>query len=78
MKLLAHVRADFDANEAGGIGAFELDDVIHHYQRAAKKLHSFCVGSGSHVELAARTLEWLESAGNDPDWWQEAASARGS
>jgi hypothetical protein len=43
-----------------------------------KKLYSFCVGSGSQVELAARMLEWLESEGNDPDWWQEAASTRQS
>lgn len=74
--LLAHVRTSFDAYEAGRIDAFELDDVIHRYQRAAKKLHSFCVGSGSQVELAARTLEWLESEGNQPDWWKEADSTR--
>jgi hypothetical protein len=77
-KLLANVRAGFDAYEAGRIDAFELDDVIHHYQRAAKKLYNFCVGSGGQVEVTARTLEWLESERNEPDWWHEAASTRQS
>lgn len=66
--ILAHVRAGFDAYEAGRIDAFELEGVIHHYQRAARKLYTFCVGSGSQMELAARTLEWLRSEGNEPDW----------
>lgn len=77
-KLLTHVRAGFDAYDSGRIDAVELDDVIRHYQRAAKKLYSFCVGSGGQVEFAARTLNWLESQGNEPDWWQEAVSTRRS
>jgi hypothetical protein len=74
-KLLAHVRAGFDDYEAGRVDAFELDDVIHRYQRAAKQLYRFCVGSGSQVEAAARTLDHLESERNEPDWWEEAAYA---
>ncbi|MBO0744803.1 MAG: hypothetical protein J2P43_07280 [Candidatus Dormibacteraeota bacterium] len=77
-KLLAHVRASFDAYEAGSIDAFDLDGVIHHYHRAAQKLYSFCAGSASQVEVVARTLEWLESEGNERDWWEEAASNRRS
>jgi len=73
-KLLAHVRAGFHAHEAGRIDVFELDDVIHHYHRAARKLYAFCAGSGGQVEAVARTLEWLESEGSEPDWWQECAS----
>lgn len=74
--LLAHVRDGFDAYESRHIDAFELDDVIHHYQRAARKLYNFCVGSGIQVEMAARTLDWLESEGNEPDWWEEARPLR--
>lgn len=77
-KLLAHVRAGFDAYEAGRMDAFELDEVIHRYRRAAQKLYGFCAGSGSKVELIARTLDWLESEGDERDWWEEAAPTRQS
>jgi hypothetical protein len=44
--------------------------------RATQKLWSFCVGSGGHVDLAARTLEWLRQQGELPHWWEEAATRR--
>jgi len=51
---------------------FGLDDLIHHYQRAAKELWKFCSVSGVHVEIAVRTLELWEERGETPDWWQDA------
>jgi hypothetical protein len=70
--LLEHVRAGFVRYEAGEIDAFGLDDLIHHYQWAAKELWKFCSVSGIHVEIAVRTLELWEERGETPDWWQDA------
>jgi hypothetical protein len=71
-RLIEHVRDGIARYDAGEIDAFELDDLIHHYKRATQKLWSFCVGSGGHVEWAARTLEWLRAQGEMPDWWEQA------
>ncbi len=34
-----------------------------------QKLWSFCVGSGGHVESAARTIRWFREEDDLPDWW---------
>lgn len=68
-KLIDRIRDGLARYDAGDIDAFELDDLIHHYQRATQKLWSFCVGAGGHVEMAARTLEWAQREGEPPDWW---------
>lgn len=75
-KLIERLRAEIVRYDAGEIDAFELDDLVHHYKRATQKLWSFCVGSGGHVEMAARTLEWLREQDDRPDWWERAAPAR--
>jgi hypothetical protein len=71
--LLEHVRQGFQEYDAGRIDAFDLDEIIHHYKRAAAELWKFCAVSGSRVELVARTLERLHEEGNDPDWWEAGA-----
>lgn len=76
-RLIERVRDGLARYDAGEIDAFELDDLIHHYKQATQKLWSFCVGSGGHVEMAARTLEWLRQEGELPDWWEEVATRRG-
>lgn len=53
--------------DAGEIDVLELDDLIRHYKRATQKLWSFCVGAGGHVDMAARTLEWLRQEGELPE-----------
>jgi hypothetical protein len=75
-KLIERVRDGLARYDAGEIDAFELDDLVHHYQRATQKLWSFCTGSGGHVATAARTLEWLREQGELPDWWEEATPRR--
>jgi hypothetical protein len=68
--LLEHVRDGFDQLDAGELDPFELDELIHRYQRSAQKLWSFCGSSGSGWERAALTLEWLHEQGEEePDWW---------
>jgi hypothetical protein len=74
--LLEHVRAGFARYDAGEIDAFGLDEVIHHYQVAARDLWKFCSVSGAHVETAVRTLELWRERGELPDWWQAAERSR--
>jgi hypothetical protein len=74
-KLIEHIREALARFDAGEIDAFDLDEVIHHYKRATQELWKFCVGGGSHVLFAARTLAYWEAEGEQPDWW-EAGSPR--
>lgn len=71
-RLIERVREALVRFDAGEIDAFELDDLIHHYKRAAQKLWTFCTGAGAHVYSTARTLEWLSEQGELPDWWEQA------
>ena len=75
-RLLEHVREGLERYDAGALDAFELDELVHHYKRAAQKLWRFCVGGGAHVCSTARTLEWLSEQGELPDWWEQATPRR--
>ncbi|HET6910968.1 MAG TPA: hypothetical protein VFH54_16675 [Mycobacteriales bacterium] len=76
-KLLDHVRAGFAQLDSGAIDEFELDDLIHQYKRAAANLWSFCGSSGGQWVQAAKSLQYLETAGEPSrDWWEEAAPRR--
>jgi hypothetical protein len=75
-RLLEHVREGLARYDAGELDAFELDDLIHHYKRAAQKLWSFCSGGGSEIYSTAKTLEWLREEGELPDWWERSAPKR--
>jgi len=72
--LLEHVRDGFTKLDAGEVDEFELDDLIHHYKRAAKQLWLFCGSTGSHVLLAAAAIAQMRNGGEERDWW--AGSAR--
>ncbi|MDQ3769094.1 MAG: hypothetical protein M3370_06415 [Actinomycetota bacterium] len=76
-RLLNHVRDGFARWDADEIDAFELDDLIHQYKRASRKLWSFCTGSGAHVQSTARTLAWMHEQGEATDWWAMGAPRRG-
>jgi hypothetical protein len=68
--LLDRVRDGFARLDAGELGVFELDELIHHYKRSARELWKFCGSSGSDWERAAGTLEYLRDQGEElPDWW---------
>lgn len=75
-KLLERVRSEFASYDAGTIDAFELDDLIHHYKRAAQKLWSACTGSAGDTERMARTLKWQAEHGETTDWWDLGAPRR--
>jgi hypothetical protein len=74
--LLEHVRDGFAQLDAGEIDEFELDDLIHRYTRAARKLWSFCGSSGSQWLRAATALEYMRDRGAEHDWWAESARSR--
>ena len=75
--LLEHVRAGFARLDVGEIHAFELDELIHRYKKAAAKLWAFCGSSGARVQQAADQLTYLQREGRQPpDWWEEAAPRR--
>ncbi len=75
-KLLEHVRTGFDQLDAGTIDEFELDDLIHHYKRAANELWKFCGSSGGQWLHAANALAYRREQGDEPDWWTIGAPRR--
>jgi hypothetical protein len=76
LALLEHVREGLRQLDAGEIDAFELDDVIFHYKRAAAELWKFCGYHSSHFEQAASALAYRREAGEEPDWWERGAPRR--
>ena len=69
-KLLERVRDGLRRFEAGEISAFEVDELIHHYKRAARELWKFCGDvSGTRVRFTARALEELGQGADSIDWW---------
>jgi hypothetical protein len=75
-RLIEHVRDGLAHYDSGGIDAFELDEIIHHYKRATQKLWTFCTGSGARVHSTATTIEWLRDQGELPDWWEQSTPRR--
>ena len=74
--LLDHVRAGFDRLDAGDIDEFDLDNLIHRYERSATELWKFCGSSGGQWQQAAHTLTYFREHGDEPDWWEMGAPRR--
>lgn len=68
-KLIGRLREGLEELDRGDIDVFEFDDLVHHYKRAAQKLWSFCVGSGSYALSTASRIDWAEQEGDVIDWW---------
>jgi hypothetical protein len=77
-KLVEHVEAAIGRYRAGEIDVHDVDDVIHHYSKAARELWKFCWsrGSGSHAVLVAGVLERWAAEADDLDWWEQAERRR--
>ncbi|MGN6170755.1 MAG: hypothetical protein ACTHQQ_21690 [Solirubrobacteraceae bacterium] len=58
--LLDRVREGFGRLDAGEIDAFELDELIHRYQRSARELWKLCGQTGSDLVRAVRMLEFCQ------------------
>ena len=69
--LLAHVASAIDRYRAGALDAFDVDEVMFRYSRAAKELWKFC--NLRNVELAAYVIDEDPPAG----WWERAAPRQG-
>ena len=69
-ELVDRVRLGIERFQAGEIDAFEVDEVIFQYSRAAKELWKFC--NMGPVEIAARIVREEPPA----DWWDRGARRR--
>ncbi len=65
--LVARVGEAVDAHRAGDLDAFEVDQVLFQYSRAARELWKFC--NHLQVEMAAAMIR--EQAPHD--WWERGA-----
>ena len=65
--LAERVGVAFDRYRAGELDAFEIEQVLLQYNRAAKDLWKFC--TLSDVEFAASLID----DGGPRDWWERAA-----
>ena len=76
-ELLEQVANALGRYRAGDIDAFEVDEVIHQYPRAAGELWKFCwAGGGSHVRMAAGIIDNNAANGEVIDWWDRGAPRR--
>jgi hypothetical protein len=66
-ELLKHVGAAIDSFRAGQLAAFEVDQILCQYSRAAKELWKFC--NLGEVELTAKTVRERPPV----DWWKLGA-----
>ncbi len=69
-ELVRRVQPAIERFQAGDIDAFESDEVIFQYSRAAKELWKFC--NLGQVEFTARVVR-EEQPG---DWWDRGAPRR--
>ena len=69
-ELVRRVTLAIERFQAGEVNAFEVDEVIFQYSRAAKELWKFC--NMGHVEIAARIVR------DEPpgEWWDRGARRR--
>jgi hypothetical protein len=68
--LLSHVKLAVEGFQAGELNAFEVDEQIFQYSRAAKELWKFC--NLGNVEFTARVIRDEPPA----DWWASGARRR--
>jgi hypothetical protein len=76
--LVEHVADAIERRRTGELDVHAVDEVIHHYTKAARELWKFCFlgGSGVHAERVAATLELLTAEDERPDWWAAAERRR--
>ena len=68
--LVQRVGEAVDSFRAGELDAFDTDQILFQYSRAAKELWKFC--NLSDVELSAQVIR----EGPPPDWWERGAPKR--
>ena len=68
--LLVHVKEALGRFESGEIDAFEVDQELFQYSRAAKELWKFCP-----LNNAVDTARWISEM-PPSDWWERGAFRR--
>lgn len=71
-----HVAEAVDRHRAGELDAFEVDEVIHHYHKAARKLWTYCQTSGAPAEITASAIRRMNESGESIDWWEQVRIGR--
>lgn len=76
--LIEHIATGVDRFRAGEIDIHDVDEIIHHYHRAARELWKFCWsnGGGAHAEVVAYALDRMTSDNETIDWWVQGGSSR--
>jgi hypothetical protein len=73
-ELVSHVAAAVDRWREGSLDVYDVDEILHRYQRAARELWKFCWATGgSHVEWVADQLHRLVEDHEAIDWWERGA-----
>lgn len=76
-RLVDRLLREVNRYERRELDVFELDDVIHHYKRAARELWKFCGDhSGSAVASTARALRTMQAEASGVDWWDRGGPRR--
>jgi hypothetical protein len=73
--LVEHVAGAIDAHRAGTLDVHGVNEIIHHYKRAAPELCKLCWpgGVGAHIETIARIIAKPIGHEDPVDWWQRGA-----
>jgi len=69
--LVQRVAEAVDRHRAGELDAFEVDEVIVQYQRAARQLWTFCQTTGARAEFTAHIIQRMTQDSGDGeaiDW----------
>jgi hypothetical protein len=74
-ELIEFITAAVDSYRTGDIDAYDVDETIHQYHRAARELWKFCwsAGGGTHNEIVAHLIDRMPSDGETINWWERAA-----
>jgi len=74
-ELIEYITAAVDGYRAGEIDAYDVDEAIHHYHRAARELWKFCWsgGGGTHTDIIADVLDRMATDGESINWWDRVA-----
>ncbi|MBV8177701.1 MAG: hypothetical protein JO045_02595 [Mycobacterium sp.] len=77
-ELIEHIAAALERYRTGEIDAYAIDEMIHHYQRAARELWRFCwaAGGGRHIEIIAHLLDQMATDDETINWWERATQRR--
>jgi hypothetical protein len=74
-KLIECITPAVDGYRTGDIDAYDVDETIHQYHRAARELWKFCwsPGGGTQTEIVAHLLDQMASDGETINWWERGA-----